>query len=152
MNQAQIAQITAAIIAALGTVKAQKRGAPRRNYGVVAKRESYKPKNTTVELPAKQDRQLQRLAKIGRGFARKGIKVTFDKDTGRFDNVKPYKSWISEGRVVSKGQHGVMGMFHISQTEVLPKEAVVDIPANFPVTVLPPESREHFDTHDEIPF
>jgi hypothetical protein len=38
-------------------------------------------------------------------------------------NVKPYKAWLAEGRVVRKGQHGVKGLFHIHQTDALPVKA-----------------------------
>lgn len=144
MTHAQIAQITAAVIAALNSTKIPRKS---RKYPSVAKREGYKPSNTSVELPVRQDRQIQRLAKVARGFERKGIKLEFDQVTGRFVNVKPYKTWLLEGRVVSKGQHGVSGLFHVSQTEVLPKEDAPVVPANFPVTKLPAESREHHMTH-----
>ncbi len=36
-------------------------------------------------------------------------------------NVKPFKAWMQEGRMVKKGEHGIRGLFHISQTSELPK-------------------------------
>ncbi len=36
-------------------------------------------------------------------------------------NVKPFKAWLDEGRMVKKGEHGIRGLFHISQTSELPK-------------------------------
>lgn len=121
MNQQQIALIIAQVIAAVNSdksiVKAQKRGAKRRDYGTVVKAKPYAPKNTAVELEPKADRQVKRLAAITKGFQKMGLAIVFDKNTGRFDNVKSYKMWVSEGRRVIKGQHGVMGLFHISQTQ-----------------------------------
>ena len=35
-------------------------------------------------------------------------------------NVKPFKAWVQDGRVVRKGQHGVKGLFHITQTDPIP--------------------------------
>jgi len=112
MTNAEIAKITAAVIAALGVAK------PKKNYGTVAKKKAYAPKNTVAVLEPKADRQMKRLALIGKGFERRGITVTFDKNTGKFDNVKPYKVWVLEGRRVRRGEHGVQGLFHISQTDV----------------------------------
>src|SRR6185369_9242340 len=65
---------------------------------------------------AKKDQQ------ILRGFKRLGIKdvVLMDRsDKTRSFNVKPFKAWFAEGRVVRKGQHGVKGLFHVSQTDPL---------------------------------
>ncbi len=55
------------------------------------------------------------------GLKRKGIKEAdiqlMDRnDPKRPFNVKPYKLWMQEGRMVQKGQHGIRGLFHISQT------------------------------------
>ena len=57
-----------------------------------------------------------------RAFARKGIKdvVLMDRsDAKKPFNVRPFKAWVEVGRVVVKGQHGVHGLFHISQTKPL---------------------------------
>lgn len=121
MNQQQIALIIAQVIAAVNSGKspkiAQKRGAKRRDYGVVKARKPYAPKLSPVVLEPKADRQVKRLAAITKGFQKMGLAIVFDKNTGRFDNVKSYKMWVSEGRRVIKGQHGVMGLFHVSQTQ-----------------------------------
>jgi hypothetical protein len=34
-------------------------------------------------------------------------------------NVRPFKQWLEQGRMVRKGQHGIRGLFHISQTDVI---------------------------------
>jgi hypothetical protein len=34
-------------------------------------------------------------------------------------DVKPFKAWLADGRVVRKGQRGVRGLFHISQTDAI---------------------------------
>ena len=57
---------------------------------------------------------------IVRGFAKKGIKdvVLMDRtDTTKPFNVRPFKGWVELGRIVKKGEHGVKGLFHESQTE-----------------------------------
>lgn len=71
--------------------------------------------NVTVQ----QNRVLSRNADVARGFSRRGIKLAFDPTSGRFVNVKPYRLWLQSGRQVRKGEHGVRGFFHISQTEAL---------------------------------
>lgn len=61
-------------------------------------------------------------AQILKGFARKGIKdvVLMDRsDRSKPFNVKPFKAWVADGRIVRKGQHGVKGLFHVSQTDKL---------------------------------
>jgi hypothetical protein len=112
MTNTQIATITAAVIAALGSVKTKQ-------YPAVAARKPYvNSRVSKASVKPQVDRALQRRAAIARGFARKGIKVTFVNETGRFDNVKPFKMWLAEGLVVRKGEHGVKGLFHSSQCEV----------------------------------
>ncbi len=59
---------------------------------------------------------------ILRGFAKKGIKnaVLMDRtDPTKAFNVRPFKGWVALGRIVKKGEHGVRGLFHESQTEEL---------------------------------
>lgn len=123
MTQAQIAAVTAAVIAALNT--------PKKDYGKVAKRPAYRnPRISKADVEPSVDRALKRRSAIGKGFARKGIKVTFVNETGRFDNVKPFKTWLLEGRVVRKGEHGIRGLFHISQTDTFVPPVVQNMPAN----------------------
>lgn len=60
------------------------------------------------------------------GFKRKGIKdaVLMDRnDKSKAFNVRPFKGWLALGRVVRKGEHGVKGLFHVSQTEKVEKPA-----------------------------
>ena len=124
MTNNQIQAITAAVIAALGTAK------PRKNYGTVKPRTAYRnPRVSAAVTDPKLDRALKRRSQVAAGFKRRGIIVTFVNETGRFDNVKPYKTWLAEGRVVSKGQHGIKGLFHISQTEVYNGPTVSDLAA-----------------------
>lgn len=109
----QLAQIpaVAALIAGLAQpVKARK----QRTY------------TKAVHVDDAQDYKLRRLTMVGRGFQRKGIKVTFDQSTGRFENVKPYRVWLSEGRQVRKGEKSVRGFFHVTQTDAIVTPAVID--------------------------
>ena len=60
--------------------------------------------------------------RIVNAFAKKGFKVTLmDRNDPKapFD-VRPFKGWLDNGRVVRKGQKGVKGLFHITQTDALP--------------------------------
>jgi hypothetical protein len=61
-------------------------------------------------------------ARIVAAFARKGFKVTLkDRNDPKLPyDVRPYKGWLEVGRVVRKGQHGVRGLFHLTQTDALP--------------------------------
>jgi hypothetical protein len=56
---------------------------------------------------------------------RRGFSVTL-KDRANPDapfDVKPFKAWLAEGRVVRRGQKSVSGLFHKSQTDLLPGKA-----------------------------
>jgi hypothetical protein len=65
------------------------------------------------------------------GLKRKGYKdivMPVRKTDGSIDeskpyNVKPYGVWQSQGRQVRKDEHGVRGLFHISQTDPIAKKA-----------------------------
>lgn len=108
MTNMEIAHIVASVIAALDS----------RNASQPSQKASKPVKMTKSDRLASKDQQ------ILRGFARKGIKgvVLMDRsDKSKPFNVKPFQAWIAEGRVVKKGQHGVRGLFHVSQTEALPQ-------------------------------
>ena len=93
LNQDQLSQIVQAVISAL-----QVQGAA--------------PKAASISAPA--DRLAQRHAAILKGFQRKGFK-----DAKLFVDIKPFKGWLAEGRQVRKGQHGIKGLFHRDQTDVI---------------------------------
>lgn len=115
MTNNQMTEVLAALLTAMKAQSAQKPARKERTY------------TKKLVVDDKQDRQLTKLTAISRGFARRGIKITFDQATGRFDNVKPYRLWALEGRQVRKGEHGVRGFFHISQTDVMPKMPKVGV-------------------------
>lgn len=114
MTNTELAHIVASVIAVLD---AQKKPSVKASRAVKA---------------TKNDRLASKDQSILRGFARKGIKnvVLMDRsDRSKPFNVKPFRAWTEEGRVVKKGEHGVRGLFHVSQTEELPKaETKVDQP------------------------
>jgi hypothetical protein len=64
-------------------------------------------------------------AQIAAAFARKGFKVTLmdRNDPAKPFDVRPFKGWLGEGRIVRKGQRGIRGLFHVSQTDALPAKA-----------------------------
>jgi hypothetical protein len=47
-------------------------------------------------------------------FKKRGIA-----DPKLFVDIKPFGLWLKDKRIVRKGQHGVKGLFHISQTDPL---------------------------------
>jgi hypothetical protein len=58
------------------------------------------------------------------GFKRKGIPVDqivlMDRnDKSKPYSIKPYRAWMAEGRQVRKGEKGIRGLFHQSQTDVI---------------------------------
>lgn len=55
-------------------------------------------------------------AQVVAAFNAKGIKTA---DIALRSNVFGFADWQTKGRVVSKGQHGIRGLFHVSQTEEL---------------------------------
>jgi hypothetical protein len=65
---------------------------------------------------ADKDRQ------IVAAFKRRGFSVTLmDRNDPKLPyDVRPYKGWLEVGRVVRKGQRGVRGLFHLTQTDALP--------------------------------
>ena len=111
MTNNDIATIVQSVVAALKSTKTKQ-------YPAVKARKPYVNHRISKAIAdPKLDRALSRRAAIARGFARKGIKVTFVNETGRFDNVKPFKMWLAEGLIVRRGEHGVRGLFHSSQCE-----------------------------------
>jgi hypothetical protein len=115
LNQTQFAQIVSAV---LGALKASGQGAAPSGAAP-------QPKSTFGQFnPIQKDRGL--IA----GFKRKGIKESDIKLMDRNDpkaefNVRPYgnaekgSGWLGQGRVVRKGERGVRGLFHVSQTDPL---------------------------------
>jgi hypothetical protein len=106
LNQTQLAQIVSAVLAALNTSN------------------SSTPKAPAISAPG--DKLAQRDASIRAGFKRRGITdvVLMDRnDPTKAFNVKPFKAWLEAGRQVCKGQHGIKGLFHISQTDVIAPKA-----------------------------
>lgn len=80
-----------------------------------------KAKKVVADGPKAQKINLvQKDKKILAGFAKLGIKdvVLMDRNNKQKPfNVKPFQAWKADGRIVRKGQHGVMGLFHVSQTD-----------------------------------
>jgi hypothetical protein len=61
-------------------------------------------------------------AQIVARFAKRGFQVTLKdrNDPNKPFDVRPFKGWLDQGRVVRKGQKSVLGLFHVSQTDALP--------------------------------
>jgi hypothetical protein len=111
LNQDQLSQIVQAVISAL-----QVQGTA--------------PKPSSI--PAPVDKLAQRDAAIRAGFKRRGVTdvVLMDRnDPSKPFNIKPFKAWLEQGRMVKKGERSVKGLFHISQTSELPKPSAKPSPA-----------------------
>jgi len=55
-------------------------------------------------------------------FARRGFRnvVLMDRaDKSKPYNIKPFKQWLAEGRIIRRGERGCVGLFHIDQTDVV---------------------------------
>jgi hypothetical protein len=105
LDQTQLAQIVSAVIQALQV------------QGAASTKPAPQFKNSFGKFdPIAKDRQLLNT------FSRRGFKVTLmdRNDPSKPFDVKPYKAWIKEGRVVRRGERGVRGLFHVSQTDPIP--------------------------------
>ena len=105
LDQQQLAQIVSAVLQALNT-------------------STTSPKAPAISAPvdtlAAKDRSLVA------GFKRKGIPVDqiklMDRSNPKADyNIRPFKGWLEQGRMVKKGEKSIRGLFHITQTSELPK-------------------------------
>ncbi len=79
-----------------------------------AQTKSGTPRKAKADILSAKDKSL--LA----GFHRKGYKdvVLMDRaDPTKPFNVRPFNGWVAQGRIVRKGERGVRGLFHISQTD-----------------------------------
>ena len=61
-------------------------------------------------------------AQILAAFKRKGFDAhLMDRNDPKVPyDVRPYKAWLEQGRVVRRGQKGIRGLFHLTQTDALP--------------------------------
>jgi hypothetical protein len=107
VNQAQIAMITAAVIAALNAPKGKAKHKPQ---------SSYKPANkfTPKHQDGLSDRQITNDVKVAKAFKKAGFIVV-----PRVDALT-YKGWLLKGQRVVKGQHGIFvkgvgTLFHSGQ-------------------------------------
>jgi hypothetical protein len=106
LDQEALSQIVAAVMQVLG------------NQGAASPKPAPQFNNSFGKFdPIAKDKQL--LA----AFHRRGFKdtVLMDRsDKTKPFNVKPYKLWLAEGRIVRRGEKGTRGLFHISQTDPVP--------------------------------
>jgi hypothetical protein len=61
-------------------------------------------------------------ARILAAFKRRGFDAhLMDRNDPKVPyDCRPYRKWLEVGRVVRKGQRGVAGLFHVTQTDALP--------------------------------
>jgi len=132
MNQAQIAQIVAAVVVALQTKPALK--ASHKAVSTYKAANKFTPKG---RVDGQSSRQLDNDVKVAKAFKKLGMNVT-----PRVD-VLTYKAWLAKGLRVKAGQHGVFvkgvgTLFHSGQVskdttfDYLDKPATQDASASFP--------------------
>src|SRR5262249_47031422 len=118
-------QITAAIATAMQSGFAQISQALAQQPKAIPAQASYGytkhflPKGSHAapsDLAAKDQRILTDFAK--RGF--KDVVLMDRNDPSKPYNVRPFKGWLDQGRIVRKGQRGVRGLFTLVQTDPLP--------------------------------
>jgi hypothetical protein len=104
------AQLTAALSQPVAASKAATAKTSYRYSGFLPKGSKATPSDL-----ADKDRQ------IVAAFKRRGFSVTLmDRNDPKLPyDVRPYRGWLEVGRVVRKGQHGVKGLFHITQTDMI---------------------------------
>jgi hypothetical protein len=105
LDQTQLSQIVSAVIQALQV------------QGTASAKPASQGNGNSLEA---KDRSLVT------GFKRKGIPVDQIKLMNRADpkaeyNIRPFKGWLEQGRMVKKGEKSIRGLFHITQTSELPK-------------------------------
>ena len=105
LDQTQLSQIVSAVIQALQV------------QGTASAKPASQGNSNSLEA---KDRSLVT------GFKRKGIPVDQIKLMNRADpkaeyNIRPFKGWLEQGRMVKKGEKSIKGLFHVSQTSELPK-------------------------------
>jgi hypothetical protein len=112
LDQAQLDQIVAAVIAALG------------NTGIAPKNPLALPPTTTQRYGRPVFDAQAKDRSIAAAFARKGFKpvILMDRnDPSKDFNIRPFKGWLALGRVVRRGQKSVKGLFHVDQTDLIDK-------------------------------
>jgi hypothetical protein len=111
------AEVLAAIAQAVAQALATQQTSPKVTNGT-----------GTAKPATPVDRLASKDAALLRAFAKRGYKdvVLMNRlDKSAPYNVRPFKGWLEQGRLVRKGEHGVRGLFHVSQTD-----PVVKAPAN----------------------
>jgi hypothetical protein len=110
------AELLTAIAQAVASALSQQQASPKAN--------NTQPVNGAASRATQAERLAAKDRSLLSTFARRGFKdvVLLDRNapTKPF-NVRPFGGWIKEGRLVRKGEHGVRGLFHISQTEPVTK-------------------------------
>jgi hypothetical protein len=74
-----------------------------------------------VDKLAQKDRSLI-AGFVRRGIKREDIKLMDRSNPAADYNIRPFQSWLKLGYQVRKGQHGIRGLFHVSQCDrIAPK-------------------------------
>ena len=110
LDQEALAQIVNAVLASLGQGQA-----------ATPKASPFLPRGSKAAPSDLASKDAQLVA----AFARKGFKVTLmdRSDPAKPYDVRPFKGWLEQGRIVRRGSKGIRGLFHLSQTDLLPGKA-----------------------------
>jgi len=124
LSKSDLDAITTTIASSVAQAIAQAFAAQPKAMAVQSKTSAYRygtflPKGAKADpasLEAKDAALTARFLK--RGFS--DVQLMDRTDPAKPFNVRPFKGWLDNGRIVRKGQKGVKGLFHITQTDPLP--------------------------------
>ncbi len=127
MSNELLLQLASAIFASLNAPKGGKLGSKSKNFpafnggSAAAKVQKQIKKGAKVGTFTEQpDKKLAYQSSVVKGLLAKGLKQTEIELNGTgTKGVQTYKGWLKLGRQVKKGQKGVKGCFHYSQTEAM---------------------------------
>jgi hypothetical protein len=90
--------------------------------GQVLAGQTASPKGVAAPVSAPGNSLEQKDKALINGFRRRGIPldqiVLMDRsDRSKPHTIRPFKGWLSVGRMVRKGERGIRGLFHQSQTD-----------------------------------
>jgi hypothetical protein len=109
LDPTELAQIVSAVLTAMRTATPQ----------AAASKPVFLPKGSRAPAASLAEKDAALINALHRkGF--KDVQLMDRSDRSRPFNVKPYKLWLAEGRIVRKGQKATHGMFHLHQTDLLP--------------------------------
>jgi hypothetical protein len=123
INKSDLDAITMTIASAMSQGFAQLQQTLSQTQTVVLPKAAAKPHFLPKGSHAAPTDLASKDAALINAFHRKGFKDVqlMDRtDPNKPFNVRPFKGWLEQGRIVRKGSKGIRGLFHQHQTDPLP--------------------------------